>query len=585
MRYILLILIAVFFSSQAYSQKVISGKSGKTKLKINPHYERGMPPNLYVDMVFEDQNNNGILEAMEDAILKVKITNKGAGKAQGLKVRVNSDKYDEELTIDDGKEIPYLMPDQTVELDIPIDAGFDIQSNEHKLKISVTEYFGYDMDPAYLYLSTLAYRKPNLEFSGLEIVDLGKGAIQQDAKLQAGEMVRVKIIIQNVGRNISRNTKYHVYTTDNNIYIDNKSGELGDIKIGEVKEFWVNVSPNKRVDYTGDLPIYLTLNNKYDIGEIDALRLPIQLDQKPPEKNIVKVEPDIDRLEKQVARFEYTSDKITANVGKVIDIRQVPRSKTLRTDAVAIVIGVEDYDNFVPAPYADNDADLMAEYFRNVIGINKVYTYTNHDVSGFFFDNTFDPNYGELQKAIAKGQTEVFVYYSGHGMPSKDGSKVFLFPADGRIEALDRQGYDLNKFYQNLESLGAKKITVFLDACFSGASRTSGTYETENLIAMKGIRITPKVKQPWEENPNFTVFTSSDYNETSLGFDPSETGLFTYYLCAGLQGNADRNNDQKITLGELREYVINNVTETSVKISGLQTPRFFGNENTVVVEY
>ncbi len=585
MRYILVLLLSVLLSFQGYSQKVISGKSNKLYIDIDPHYKRGLPPNLYVDMVFEDENNNGILEALEKAELKMKITNKGAGKAQGLNIIIKSDIYDSDLKIKDGINIPYLMPDQTVEISIPITAGINIKSNEYKLEISVKEYFGYDMDPAYLFLNTMAFRKPDLEFSGLEIVDLGKGALKQDAKLQAGEMVKVKLIVQNVGKNVSENTSYNVYTTDDNIYIDDKSGDLGDIKIGEVKEFWVTVSPNKRVENTGNLPIYLTVNNKYDIGEISTMQIPLKLDQSPPEKNIVTVEPDIDRLQKQVARFEINSDKITANVGKFIDINQVPRSKTLRNSAIAIVIGVEDYDNFVPAPYADNDAELMTEYFKNVLGINKVYTYTNDDVSGFFFDNTFNPDFGELQKAIAKDKTEVFVYYSGHGMPSKDGSNVYLFPSDGRIEALERQGYNLNNFYNNLESLGAKSVTVFMDACFSGASRTSEAYETENLIAMKGIKITPKIKQPWEENPNFTVFTSSDFNETSLGFDPSETGLFTYYLCAGLQGKADKNSDQKITLGELKEYVIENVKETSVKISGLQTPRFFGNENTVIVEY
>ncbi len=124
-----------------------------------------------------------------------------------------------------------------------------------------------------------------------------------------------------------------------------------------------------------------------------------------------------------------------------------------------------------------------------------------------------------------------------------------------------------------------------MDACFSGVSRTSGTYGTQNLVAMKGVAIKPDIMHPWENNPGFTVFTSSGFNETSLGFDPSETGLFTYYLCAGLQGNADMNADKKITSGELKQYINKNVKETSVKISGLQSPQFYGDENMVLTEY
>lgn len=587
MKYFILFLMVILIPAQSFSQKTISGKSSPTRIKLLPKYERGLPPNLYVDMVFSDQNNNKLLEASETANLKLKITNKGSGKAQGLVVNVQSNKYDSDLKIGDNKKIPYLMPGQSIEVTIPFTAGFDINTNEHKFTISVTEYFGFDMDPAYLILNTFAYQPPKLVFSGLDIIDIGEGtgAIIQDAQLQAGEQVKVKIVVQNVGQNISEGTLYGVSTSDKNIYINDASGYLGDIGIGQVKEFWVTITPNKRVTNTGELPIFLTLSNKHQKGNINKKRLPIRLNQKPPETAIVEVKTDIERLRKQVARFEYTSNKITANVGNVIDIKQVPPAKTRRPDAIAVVIGVEDYDNFAPAPYADNDADIIKEYFKIAMGVNKVYTYTNDEVSGFFFDNTFNPDYGELQKAIVKEQTDLFVFYSGHGMPSKDGSKVFLFPSDGRIEALTRQGYDLNKFYNNLQDLGARSVTVFMDACFSGASRSSGTYRTENLVAMKGVAIKPDVMHPWENNPGFTVFTSSGYNETSLGFDPAETGLFTYYLCAGLQGNADINGDKRITAGELKVYINKNVMETSTKVSGLQTPQFYGNEDLVITEY
>jgi len=61
--------------------------------------------------------------------------------------------------------------------------------------------------------------------------------------------------------------------------------------------------------------------------------------------------------------------------------------------------------------------------------------------------------------------------------------------------------------------------------------------------------------------------------------------LFTYYFAAALQGKADENSDEKITLGELKKYVTENVMEISRKISGLQTPEFYGDENAVLVEW
>ena len=584
---LLFILLVVLLFSVSYAQKTISGKSQSTHLVLKPKYTRGVPPNLFVKLGFEDDNNNGILEPNESAILKLSITNEGNGPAQGLLVKIKDSFFDSELIINDGRKIPYLYPGQTVDIEIKLHAGFNIKKAEHKLEIVVTEHYGYDMDAAFLVLNTMSYLEPELVFSGLEVVDIGTGttALVEDGQLQAGEQVKVKIVVQNIGQNIAKNTEYLVRTTDKNIYLKDPKGDLGDIAIGEVKEFWITISPNKRVNTSSTLPIFLSMQNTYGKGNIDRKMLPIKLNQKPPEPEIVKVEADIESLQKQVARFEYTSNKITANIDNIIDIRQVPPSKTHRNNSVAIIMGIEKYDNFAPAPYAANDADIMKDYFKNVLGVDKVFIYTNSDVSGFFFDNKFNPDYGELQKAIIKGKTDLFVFYSGHGMPSKDGKKVYLFPSDGRIEALNRQGYDLNTFYKNLESLNAHSTTIFIDACFSGVSRPSESRDVQNLVAMKGVDLKPKINEPWENDPNFTVFSSSSFNQTSLGFDPSETGLFTYFLCAGLQGKADANNDNKISTGELKNYVIKNVSEISVKILGRQTPVFYGNEDIILGEY
>lgn len=584
---LIILLVVVFGTCIGHAQKEISGKSSPTRLTLKPQYKQGLPPDLYVKLSFEDENNNGILDPNEEATLRLSITNKGAGPAQGVEVKIKDSYYDKALTIYDGIKIPFIQPDQTMEVEIPIKAGFNIKTAEHKLEIIATEHFGYDMDAAYLVLNTMEYLEPELVFSGLEVVDIGSGTynIVQDGQLQAGERAKVKIVVQNVGLNTAKNTTYELTTSDNNIYLADNKGTLGDLAIGEVKEFWVNISPNKRVSTTGNLPIYLNVASTYNKGDLNNKQLPIVLNQTPPKPVIVEVKANLESLQKQVARFEYTSNKITANIENIIDIRQVPPSKTKRNNAVAIIMGIEDYENFAPAPYAANDAVIMKDYFKYVLGIDQVFIYTDKEVSGFFFDNTFNPDYGALQKAIIKGKTDLFVFYSGHGMPAKDGSKVFLFPSDGRIEALDRQGYDLNLFYHNLAMLGARSTTVFIDACFSGVTRPSETRDIQNLVAMKGVDIKPKVNQPWESDPNFTVFTSSAFEETSLGFDPSKTGLFTYFVCAGLQGKADENKDNQITTGELKRYVTSNVSEVSVKILGKQTPVFFGDEEVILGSY
>jgi hypothetical protein len=569
------------------AQKEIRGKSASKNISLRPNFQRSTPPNLFVDLNFKDPNNNGILEAGEDSELELTITNKGEGTAQGLKVIVKKNTKGTSLKISDQKGIAYLPSGQSEKVIIPISAELDIQTEEHKLEINVTEHFGYDVDPAFLLLNTLEFQKSQLVFSGLEIIDFGEGTspINADGRLQAGELVKAKIIVQNIGQSIASDTRFQVFSTDSNIFLDDNVGSLGELKVGETKEFLVKLSPNKRVQNMDKLPVFLTLTEKYNKGNLLAFPLPLNLNQQPPKPNILEVEADIESIRKKVARFEYQSDKFTANIGRLIDIREVLPSKTKREQSVAVIFGVEFYENLPNAPFAENDARIVEKYFKDRLGIDQVVTFTSEETRGFIFDDVFNPDYGNLQKSILKGQTELFVFYSGHGLPSKEGEQVFLFPADGKVERLSRQGYDLNSFYTSLEKLGAKSVTVFLDACFSGASKASEEIETQNLVSMKGVRVRPKYRKPWEYNDNFSVFTSSTGDQTSLGFDNAQTGLFTYFLCAGLKGEADDDKNRKITNQELYEYLKRNVEETSKKIRGLQTPDFFGNKETVLLKY
>lgn len=547
---------------------------------------RGLPPNLFAELNFTDDNNNGILEAREKAELSISISNMGKGDAMQLEVIVADSTFDKSMNIlNASQKINAIKAGETIKLKIPISTDINLSSAKHKLMINVTEHYGFDMDPAYLMLNTYAYQPPRLAFSGFEIIDsgIGTGGITEDGQLQAGEQVKAKLVVQNTGQDIAKGTTYSVACNDQNIFLDNSEGTLGDLKPGEVKEFYITLAPNKRVKTTGSLPIFLNMKEEIGKGNLSNFQLPIALNQKPPKANIVNIRSDVESLKKNVARFEYTSNKFKTNIANVANISAVAPSLIKRPNSVGIIFGISNYSELPPAPYADNDAKVMKEYFEKVLGVEQVISYTNNQASGFIFDDVFNPDNGELQRAVVKGVTEIFVFYSGHGIPDKTGENVYLFPSDGKISRLENQGYNIEKLYQNLSKLGAKHVTVILDACFSGGSRKTEKVQTENLIAQKGVKVRPK--NTWLGDSNFTIISSSTGEETSLGFDASETGLFTYYICAGLQGKADANNDKAITLGELREYVIQNVMETSKKISGLQTPIFNGDDSLVLANY
>lgn len=586
MKKIYFLLLSFFCGYAVFSQNEINSKSESQEINFEPKYERGLPPELVAEISFEDANKNKILEANEYAILKIKLENSGLGPAQGVNINIK-DKTGTGLTFDDNISTYFIYPNQIREYEIPVIGNLDLKTLKHNIEIEINEHFGYDVDPVQLFVQTLEYQSPKLVFSGLEVLDSGEGVMTviEDGQVQPGELVKVKLYVQNVGLNVARQAEFQVFSKDANIYLANQEGALGNFEIGEVKEIEFNLSPNKRINITEPLDVYLNISESTGDGNLSEYKLPIEINKRPKKAEIIDVAANIDDLKNQVKKFELYNKDFKTKHAELVDIYNIKKIDVQRENAIGVIIGVEDYLNLPPAPYAVNDAMIIERYFKDLLGIDEIVFLTDKDVAGLAFDDIFNPDYGELQKSIIKGETEVFVFYSGHGIPNKDGSEIYLFPQDGKIERVEIQGYALSKLYNSLDNLGAKRVTLFLDACFSGASKTSETVALNNLVSMKGVRIKPKLPKPWETNENFIVFNSSSFSETSLAFDETQTGLFTYYLCAGLSGKADVNQDNQISLGELKEYVIKNVQETSKKIFGLQTPEFHGDENYIITSF
>lgn len=560
-----------------------------------------MPPDLYVNIDFVDDNGNKILEALESGQIKVTLTNKG-GKADNVQLKVTPNKYYQGLHLGQSEFTTLVDSDQPTELIVPITADINVPTDSVRMTIDVTEPLGYDIS-AVMLLSTFEFQKAKLKMQGVSVVDAGVGlrALNNnpDGRLQLGEVVKCYVVVQNIGDGLAEDLEYTIRTEDPNIYLLSDSGfekqisgTMKDLQVGESATIDFRLSPNNKYEHKGDwLPVYVSITEHYGKGNIVAENIPLPLDQAPAEPTLFTIEANYDKLlAARKTEIYSNSDRISSNV-KIRDISVAPVGEALYTDAVAIVLGVEEngYD-IAPAPYAARDAQVMSRYFSTSMGIRDVRLFTDKDVTRSKLSDIFDSN-GELQRSVKSGETDVFVYYSGHGMPDygEDGKvDIFLFPYDGRKDMLQERGYSLSKLYSNLAALNARSVTVILDACFSGSSRQSNVFATVPIANEKGIAIrTRNVSvKPWETNPNFRVFTSSSGDQTSLGFDQSQSGLFTYYLATGLQGDADEDGDGQITLKELYKYVSENVSSTAKQIrNGDQTPQLFGNSDFVMEKF
>jgi hypothetical protein len=117
-----------------------------------------------------------------------------------------------------------------------------------------------------------------------------------------------------------------------------------------------------------------------------------------------------------------------------------------------------------------------------------------------------------------------------------------------------------------MEKLPAKKITIVLDACFSGNSQTGMLVKNVSPIILEAVNPVQSIK-------NATIFSSADKGQVSTWFPEKRHGLFTYFFLKGLQGKADKNYDKRITVKELEKYLKDNVSWKARRIANKeQTP-------------
>ena len=250
--------------------------------------------------------------------------------------------------------------------------------------------------------------------------------------------------------------------------------------------------------------------------------------------------------------------------------RNVARNK----DALALIIGVNEYAKTpAKAHFADSDAQVFSDYAIQKLGIpaNRVKTLVNNkaDESGMLLAIK-----DWLSRANRQNQSDVYIFFAGHGLASDDGSKMYLLPYDGAPELLDDTAILRDRLFSDVAAANPRSVTVFLDTCYSGT--TSGT---DMLIASRPIAIRA-LEQSIPDN--FTVMTAAAGDETAKPLEEAKHGMFSYFLMKGMEGEADANNDNEITAGELHSYEQINVIQQS---SGSQTPELQGDADRVLVRF
>jgi uncharacterized caspase-like protein len=175
-----------------------------------------------------------------------------------------------------------------------------------------------------------------------------------------------------------------------------------------------------------------------------------------------------------------------------------------------------------------------------------------------------------------KASTDIYVYYSGHGLPSADGQTLYLLPQQADRDLIEDTAVAQSRINAAIQATKPKSVTIFLDSCYSGAARTG-----QSLIASARPISLKANTQTFPAD--FTVFTASTAEQISSSSNELKHGIFSYYLMRGMEGEADTNKDGKITTGEMHGYLMDNVARQASLANRVQQPQLTGDANRVLV--
>ncbi|MDH3346724.1 MAG: caspase family protein [Desulfobulbaceae bacterium] len=268
-----------------------------------------------------------------------------------------------------------------------------------------------------------------------------------------------------------------------------------------------------------------------------------------------------------------------------IDVEEnIPSGAKINKHGVGIIIGNQHYNrensNISDVKFAERDAITMKKYLTKVLGYDDNNIIIKIDATIGDLNNIIGTLQGDgrMRDYIRDGRSDLFFYYVGHGAPGQDGKSSYLVPVDANIDRIANTGYDLKQLYKIIERLPAKKATVILDSCFSGDSANGSLFKNISPAMLKS-------SSPIAKIGNFTFFAGADKGQVSTWYPKKQHSMFSYFFFKGLQGHADANKDFKITAGEMKKYLNEEVPYMARRHSSRkQNPIMRGEEDTIIAE-
>jgi len=298
-------------------------------------------------------------------------------------------------------------------------------------------------------------------------------------------------------------------------------------------------------------------------------------------------EPALGGLTAALGDFASSLDSTMARIGSpsrtepalTATIERPVASSSLTPAAIrnvhVLVVGIDDYkDPSIPRlRYTETDAKAVYEFFKTS-GLSPARSSNVHYLGDQANEDGLSATRLGIRKAITRylinkaihADDMAILYFAGHGDTGKHptkGTEYYLIPQDAERADLFNTAIELSEFKRLWSAIRAETKILIADAC------NSGGFTGVRALGVKGIEGIEA------EGGGKMVFSASKADQKSLEVPELGHGLFTHVMLEGLRGKADKvcgDNDGRVTAGELKRYLDEQVPARARKYGGSQTP-------------
>lgn len=514
-----------------------SNKSNVFSVNIQKEVKPAILELVPGSVTFIEPSGNNAIDANESCKIQLQIKNIGTGDGYNCVARVASEGSITGIKCSN-INLPVIPVGRTMTVDIPVNAAMNTITGTVNFKIAVDEPMGFGTETIELNVGTRKFISPFLKVVDYTITGAAGGVLAKKKPFD------LQLLMQNIEHGQADNVDVTIQLPSGVFLLGGEEKlNFTSIAAGETKSLEYSLIVNQ--NYTSnEIPIQVLIKEKY--GKYAENRtLTLQLNQTLASNKI-----EIQSQEQKKEDIQLAT--LTSKVDKNIPLTSQNNAKTF-----AVIIANENYQNEARVPFAVNDGDIFRLYCQNTLGLPED---NIHYVSNASLNNLKrEINWLKQVLQSYKGAAKAIFYYAGHGVPNESNQSAYLLPVDGYGSDLST-GYLLDDLYASLGNVPSQGVTIFLDACFSGAKRDS-----DMMMAARGVAIKVKKNMPVGQ---MVVFSAAQGDETAFQNNQEKHGLFTYFLLEKLQ-----TTQGNVTYAELSEYIIDKVSQLSIVRNGKsQTP-------------